>query len=291
MDLYFGLKTGSIQNPYLRLDYLLEGGLRIIRMMVPGNPNNFLAETPDFGWETPYGWYALRGGHRLWTAPQNPLTSIPEQQTLQIEPWEQGVRLTQPAEAHAGLCKVIEIQLKADRPEVVVHHRMVNESAQPVQLSAWAISQVPLGGRVILPQADLPIELKGAGPNRHLVFWPYTHLPDARLDIHDRYLVFDASRDEHEFKMGTFNPHGWLGYQWGNFFFRKQFTSQSGLAYPDMGSNVEIYCNHQFAEIETLSPFADLDVGESIEHTEIWELLPIETARKILDQDAQRLLL
>jgi hypothetical protein len=279
---YFGLPVGSLHNQHLRLDYLLEGGLRVIRL-VPTGGFNLLAETPDFGWETPFGWYHLRGGHRLWRAPQHSLyTSIPENQPVQVEEFDRGVRLVQPADAHSGICKSIEIQLADDRPAVVLNHRLTNESSAPVELSAWGVTQVPLGGRIILPQADAPQDMENSGPNRNLVFWPYTNLPDDRLEIQNRYLLFDAQPAAHEFKLGTYNPHGWIGYCVGSCFFCKRFFPQAGQTYPDMGSNVEIYCNHHFAEIETLSPLRRLEAGDSIEHTEIWEIFTLDEARALM---------
>jgi hypothetical protein len=284
---YYGLKTGIVQNQFLQLEYLLEGGLRIVRLMPAGEPVNFLAETPDFGWETPLGWYELRGGHRLWTAPQH-LThpDVPETQTLAVEECEEGVRLVQAADAFTGIRKSIEIQLVAGRPAAVIHHHLFNDSLCPVELSAWAISQVPSGGRIILPQADPPAVTKGAGPDRHLVFWPYNNLPDERLSIKDRWLTFDVRLAEHEFKLGTYTPQGWVGYVWKNHFFRKQFQPQGGQTYPDMGCNVEIYSNHTFAEIETLSPLVKLEPGETIQHSEAWELLSMQAARETLGSSA-----
>jgi hypothetical protein len=107
---YHGLKTGIVQNQFLQLEYLLEGGLRIVRLMAAGHSTNFLAETPDFGWETPFGWYQLRGGHRLWTAPQH-LTHrmCLKRRPIAVEEWEEGVRLVQGADAYTGIRKSIEI--------------------------------------------------------------------------------------------------------------------------------------------------------------------------------------
>jgi hypothetical protein len=287
MGNYHGLKTGIVQNQFLQLEYLLEGGLRIVRLMAAGHSTNFLAETPDFGWETPFGWYELRGGHRLWTAPQH-LTQpdVPETQAIVVEEWEGGVRLMQAADTYTGIRKSIEIHLDPNRAAAVIHHHLFNDGLWPVELSAWAISQVPIGGHIILPQAEPPAVTKGAGPDRHLVFWPYNNLPDERLSIQDRWLTFDVRTAEHEFKLGTYTPQGWVGYVWKNHLFRKQFQPQAGQVYPDMGCNVEIYSNHAFAEIETLSPFVKLEPGETIQHAETWELLSMQAAREILGSSA-----
>jgi hypothetical protein len=290
MEPFYRLQTGRLSSPFLHLDYLLEGGLRIVRLLLNGDSTNLLAETPDYGWETPFGWYNLYGGHRLWQAPQHTLhTSIPEKQALQVEEIEGGVRLVQAADALTSVRKSIEIRLDTHRPVAEIRHKLTNDGQQPVELSAWGVTQVPLGGRIIMPQADAPIDTKSAGPNRHLVFWPYTVLPDPRLDIQNRYLLFEAHSAENEFKLGYFNPQGWIGYRWGGCFFLKRFFPQPGQIYPDIGSNVEIYCNHQFAEIETLSPLVTVDVGASIEHNEVWEIYTMDAARSLLALDAHLL--
>jgi hypothetical protein len=106
------------------------------------------------------------------------------------------------------------------------------------------------------------------------------------LSIQDRWLTFDVRPSEHEFKLGTYTPQGWVGYVWKNHFLHMQFQTQAGQVYPDMGCNVEIYSNHAFAEIETLSPLVKLEPGETIQHTETWELFSMEAAHKILGSSA-----
>jgi hypothetical protein len=39
-----------------------------------------------------------------------------------------------------------------------------------------------------------------------------------------------------------------------------------------MSSNIEVYTDGGFAEVETLSPMKKLGPGESVLHTERWEL-------------------
>ena len=85
IDDFYGLKTLSLNSPYLRLDYLAEAGPRIVRLMLAGSDQNVLAETPDLSWPTPNGDYYLRGGHRLWHAPEAPIRSdVPDNHGLSI---------------------------------------------------------------------------------------------------------------------------------------------------------------------------------------------------------------
>ncbi len=63
------LPYSSIQNHFLKLDYLTTTGPRIVGLFAAGIGGNLLAETPDVHWPTPHGEYYLQDGHRLWTAP------------------------------------------------------------------------------------------------------------------------------------------------------------------------------------------------------------------------------
>src|SRR5258707_15510805 len=79
------LPFASIENNFLRLDYLTTTGTRIIGLYVKGAQGNLLAETPDIHWSTPHGEYYLHGGHRLWTAPEDPFYTCPEEGLEVIE--------------------------------------------------------------------------------------------------------------------------------------------------------------------------------------------------------------
>src|SRR5689334_18374055 len=68
----------SIENDFLRVDYLTSTGPHIIGLYAKGMEDNLFAETPQVHWPTPHGEYYLRGGHRLWTAPEDSFYTCPE---------------------------------------------------------------------------------------------------------------------------------------------------------------------------------------------------------------------
>ena len=101
---YYGFPVRSLENPSLRLDYLTTSGPRLVRLVPAGTETNLLAETPDVSWETPFGVYHVRGGHRLWAAPQNDVrTAIPDNGPPQIEEIDVALRLGQAPEVPTGL--------------------------------------------------------------------------------------------------------------------------------------------------------------------------------------------
>jgi hypothetical protein len=110
----------SVENEFLRLDYLRTTGPRIIGLFLHGLAGNLLAETPDVRWQTPHGEYCLRGGHRLWTALEDPFYICPEECLHVIEEKER-VILRSPVDA-SGLEK--EITIRLDRKCVHLAHRV-----------------------------------------------------------------------------------------------------------------------------------------------------------------------
>lgn len=283
MSDFYGLPTRSLDNGRLRLEFLAAAGPRIVRLFLNGRPGNLLAETPDLAWETPYGVYYLRGGHRLWHAPESAgRSSIPDNEGLIVEELAGGVRLSQPVEVGTGIQKTLDIQLRPGRAVVSLHHYLRNDGLWPVHLAPWAITQLPPEGLVILPQQVGPLDPDGLRPNRHLVFWPYTRTADSRLCWDDDYLFIRAQALTAPLKIGYLNRHGWLGYLWQDVFFKKRFTPLPGQVHPDWDCNTEVYANHRYVELETLGPLRCLEPGETVHHTEEWEVWGgVETPRTL----------
>jgi hypothetical protein len=269
---FYGLPTRSISSPHLRLEFLAQAGPRIVRLFLAGSDENQLVELPELKWETPLGNFCVHGGHRLWHAPEaTPRTYVPDNEGLVVEEIEDGVRLCRPTEAATGIRKRLEIRLLADRPALTLHHELQNDGLWPVELAPWAITQLPLGGVIVLPQQVGPLDAHGLLPNRHLVLWPYTRWDDTRLQTHDDYVLVQARAQPFPFKLGYLNRHGWAGYLRRDVFFCKRFELQADQLYPDGGCNVETYCYNEFVELETLAPLRRLEPCQSVTHVETWE--------------------
>lgn len=268
---FHGLPTRSLANAWLRVEYLAEAGPRIVRVYLGDDERNQLVELPALSWTTPYGDYFIRGGHRLWHAPEGfPRSYVPDNAGLQIVETEDGVQLEH-FEAPTGLRKSIALTLAADRPTLTLVHTIRNDGLWPVELAPWAITQVPLGGVVILPLAVPEETANPLLPNRQLVAWPYTRWTDPRLSLYDDVALMRGESALPPCKIGYFNYVGWLGYAREGVLFRKRFTPLPEQPHTDRGCNVECFVNDLFLEIETLGPYARLDPGQSCTHTEVWE--------------------
>ena len=276
-----------LKNDFLQIDYLTDV-LRIMGLSLTGKPN-LLADMSDMPpTPTPYGDYHFLGGHRLWHAPEAlPRSYIPDND-ISITDLPNGVLLESKTEPGTGIRKRIEIRLAADKPSVTLVHTLINDGLWPVELAPWAITQFRLGGTAILPMPVGNTDVAGLLHNRQLSLWPYTRMNDPRVKWGDKFILFKADALP-PFKVGYFNPHGWLAYLLDGVLFRKTFEAHTGLPYPDNNCNAEMYCGERFVELESLAPLLPLNPGDSTSHTEQWDLfagldsLPEEVRQVIME--------
>ncbi len=280
---YFGLRTRRLENEHLRLEFLLDAGPRIVRLVLAGSGDNQFAELPDVHWSTPFGEYWTRGGHRLWVAPERfPESSAPDNAPIQVEEWADGVRLVQLDNATTGIRKSIALHLDARQPAVTVQHELRNESTAAITLAPWAITALPPGGTAVLPLATRPIDRDSLAPNRNLVLWSYTRWGDARLETKTDRILVHAAPDASPLKIGYLNQGGWVGYLRGDTLFVKRFEPNTARHHPDLECNAEVYACDRFLELETLGPLETLKPGETASHRETWEWHRGDSARSIL---------
>ena len=273
---YHGRPTYRLANDRLWVDVLATAGPRIVRLGLAGSPRNVLAETPDLGWETPHGRYELLGGHRLWFAPEDPdRVAVPDGTGLALEEGADGVTLTGAAESATGLVRSISLRL-LESGSLELVHALRNVSPHPIELAPWSITQLPLGGRVLLPQAPAT-QGHHVHPNRTLVLWPYTSWEDARFSPRDGLLTL-AGDTGPNLKLGYFNDAGWVGYVRDGTVLVRRFSAQPGRPHPDLGCNVETYIGTRYVELELLGPLALLEPGTSTSLIEEWSVERAEPA-------------
>jgi len=276
------LPFASIENNFLRVDYLTTIGPRILGLYAKGVEVNLLAETPNIHWPTPHGEYYLYGGHRLWTAPENPFYICPED-NVNVVLENEAVILRSDMDA-SGLEKEVSFRLNENHVELI--HRVTWHGEKSIELAPWAITQLRLGSMAILPQS----ESDGLKPNRNLAFWPYSQVNDERLELHDDLILIHGRGSEQAFKIGNNNSHGWIACLLGKALFVKRVIVNNTQQYPDMGCNAEAYVKDSCIELETLGPLTTLMPKESVIHKEIWEVTvgeyptTLETARSISKQ-------
>jgi len=273
------LQFKSIENEYLRVEYLTTTGPRITGLYAKGVEGNLFAETPDVHWTVPHGEFYLRGGHRLWKAPEDSFFNCPEEDLTVIEGAD--VTLRSPVDV-SGLEKEIAFRLDGNR--VHLSHRITWHGDSPLELAPWTITQLRLDSLGILPMQG--IAGSASAPNRSIVIWPYTSLKDERLELHDDFILVHGKPRDVSLKVGGLNTHGWMACALGDALFVKRFTVEDGM-FPDMNCNMESYVKDVCIELELLSTLRTLEKGETAVMDETWEVIVgefpanLETARII----------
>jgi hypothetical protein len=271
---YGGWKRNvRLANPKIELVATLDCGPRIIHLAIPGGPNVFKQYADQMGKAGEAAWQ-IRGGHRLWFAPEDPVaTYFPDNGPVQVEELPRGIRLRPAPETANGIQKEIDITLDKKRPRVRLRHRILNIGDKPVKLAPWALTVMAPGGTMILglpPRGSHPKDLL---PNQTITLWPYTDLGDARLKCGTRAILLrqDTAATKPE-KFGILTPEGWAAYAVAGCLFVKRFPCKPRKAYPDMGCNAEFFTNADMLEVESLGPLVNLKPGRKVEHVEDWSL-------------------
>jgi hypothetical protein len=268
-----GWKCVRLANRDIEAIVTCDVGPRIIRFGFIGGANLF-AEIPGQQGGRGEAEWQLRGGHRLWVAPE----AKPWSYELDNEPYEAveavagGVRVRQKPGPVTRIAKEMEIVLDAGRNRLTVTHRLTNRGAKPVECAAWAPTVMGPGGQAIIP---LPAHIPHSErllPNQSWSLWGYTDFSDPRWTLGSRYIFFrqDASRGPN--KLGLAHREKWVAYQRAGALFIKVFDRLDDAVYPDGGCNFETFSNEQMLEIESLGPLTTLRKGASVEHTETWSL-------------------
>jgi hypothetical protein len=271
---FHGRPTRRLDNGQCWLEALSEAGPRIVRFGLAG-AESILAETPAAGWDGPFGRFELMGGHRVWFAPERAECSIPDSAGLTLEPLLDaapglGLRLIGPAQGQIGLRKTIEVRLAPDCAAVDLRHVLSNVGDSTLDLAVWPVTQLKLGGvaRVELPA---PVSEHSFVPNRQVVLWPYSSWEDERLSLADAGISVKAEPGP-MVKLGCLSHSGRLTYEREGVLFSISFDPVPDARRPDLGCNVEVYCDQGSIELETLGPLVALRPGESAVHEERWEL-------------------
>ena len=127
-------------------------GPRIIRFGFIGKENEF-CEAPD---SLPHHrWAKVEDIGRAPPMAQpgkQPRTYVPDEEPVEWEQIENGIRVSQKVEPWVQIKKDMEITLAGCCNKVRVIHKLTNKNAWPVELALWALTVVAPGGKEIIPQ-------------------------------------------------------------------------------------------------------------------------------------------
>jgi hypothetical protein len=265
------LSNGTVEL-ILTTDY----GPRIMRYALAGSgpDDNVFATLPGPTLKTEFGEWWIRGGHRLWHAPESiPRTYDPDNDPVQVTIEGNTVKLAQPVEKNARIQKEMWVTLDPQGSHVTVTHKLTNRGLFASEMACWALSAMNRGGVAIFPQEPYQSHDEELLPVRPMVLWGYTNLTDPRWMLGKSFLTLrqDVTLKEPQ-KLGIQNRQGWAAYAHNGALFLKRFAYEKTRTYPDFGCNNETYTNDAFLELETLGPLEKVEPGQSITHTEHWWL-------------------
>ena len=253
-------------------------GPRILRFGMINEPNLLHLRPDQIGLTGGTEW-RIYGGHRLWHAPEEmPRTYSPDNNPVDLQLIDDGIKLIQQSEPETGIQKSMEITFIPEQNIVKVNHRLTNCGESGIQLAPWSLSVLDGEGRLIIPQESYQSADKAFSPVRAMAMWPYTRLHDTRWQWSDKYLqaIYD-SKISSEQKLGVSNTAGWMAYSLNGQTLIKLFSYDPRSTYPDFGSNAEVYIDGHFIEMETLGPLVLIPPGGMTEHAEYWtvEKIPL----------------
>ncbi len=271
---YGGWKNNvKLSNGSIELIATLDVGPRIIHFSPVGGPN-VMKNYPDQIGKSGEDEWQIRGGHRLWHAPE----AKPRTYSLDNSPvkWEQAdefsVKIISNPEPENGIQKEIEIIMDAEASIVTVIHRTSNTGNWAIELAAWALTVMDTGGMCIVPLPPKRSHTEVLVPDFPLVLWPYTDMSDPRFRWGKKYFTFSQDCNKAPGKFGMAVKDGWAAYLVKNTLFVKYFDYDPYEQYPDFGCNFETFSNEEMLEVESLGPVVVLDPGETYEHVETWKL-------------------
>lgn len=265
----------KFDNGKIEFTVPLNVGPRIISLGKSGGANIFFHDEENAiikDVSSVYGegekWH-IYGGHRLWLSPEGEDTYYPDNHPIKAEILDDGVRLST-----YGPWKVLNVFTEMEvrfvsENTLSVTHRVKNLGADR-PLCIWALTVLKTGGKM---EFDMETLDTGYLPNRNLVLWPYTDIRDPRLELYDNKVVIKSSANAPKpLKIGAYNAHPGVVYTLGENVFKKTWEVPQNANFPDFECNFETYTSNLIHEIESLSPITLTKAGESIEHTEYWEL-------------------
>ncbi|HEX8371898.1 MAG TPA: hypothetical protein VF585_03890 [Chthoniobacterales bacterium] len=266
-------KNLRLSNESVELIISLEVGPRILSYR-PLNGSNILKNYSEQMGKTGEPKWKIRGGHRLWIAPEDPVLTY----ALDNEPvphellGDLSARLTTVGDPDRRIRKELTVALAPSGSGVQLTHTLTNDTDEPQTLAPWALTVMAPGGIALVPQPPLGEHPRDLLPNRALILWAFSDTSDSRFHLGKNFIALKQEDARPPFKFGLALQGGWAGYLLGDQFFTKTVSFIEGATYADMGCNYESFTNDEMLEVETLGPLVTLAPGESITHLETWNL-------------------
>lgn len=261
-------KSLYADNGVVQLIIPLEYGLRIGHFSFMGEENVFYVQPEDMKELTTEDGWRIRGGHRLWLAPENIDTYSPDNSPITYEIQDDKIILTQDIDLRLGVKKSMQISF-GEGACVHITHRIKNCNQQSITRSLWAISVLAPGGTEYI---SLGYREGGLSHWHRISWWDHTCLGDERVSYEKEMIKIKHLPIDKRYKIGVGHPTGPVQYENNGIVFEKNYDFKSDEIYPDGDVSFETFFCYHMAEIESLSPLYTIEPNECAEHKETWKL-------------------
>lgn len=259
-----------LDNGFVEVGIPLEYGIRIGHFSLVGKQNIFFEQPADMQELTTEKGWRVRGGHRLWLAPESEKVYYPDNEPISYQLLENGVELSQREDPWLHIQKTVTLCF-IDDYKVEVHHRVKNMSQEVIEASLWAVTSVVGGG---VQYIDFQSREGGMDPWHRISMWDYTDLGDKRAKYFADGIQLTHMPVKEKYKIGVGHPYGAVRYEMEDVTFIKDFTVLLDEKYPDGNVSYETFLCRHMVEMESLSPLQKIKPGDWAEHSETWELRP-----------------
>lgn len=252
----------------------LDIGPRVISCTLDGGPNLFATVGTELGKSGEKDW-RIRGGHRLWHAPEVPPRNYqPDNSPIAVTklPRDKGLRVEQPVEEKTGIRKQFTIETLGDT-DFKVTHVLKNENMWAVELSPWALTVMARNSYTAIPLNPKIPHGQTLVPDYAMVPWTYTDFTDPVWDFHRDYIGIRVDKGTAPQKLGLTNFPGWAANWQKGGTFVKYWEVKTGVNYPDFSCSFETYVCDFMNELESLGPLTKVEPGASVKLVEYWGLI------------------
>jgi hypothetical protein len=227
-------------------------GPRVLSLRRSGRENLLHRDMTGFGVDE----WRMHGGHRFTTAPESAASYAPDNAPCRV--WQEGAWLyAESAAPGDGLRRTLAVAPEADGG-FSLRHILENAGAQPWCGALWAITCVPRGGCIVSPCGQDARLWENSAPLWTREGGGIVTRPDGRRG-----------------KAGWHSAAGWLEHRRADGVIFQVRAAEIPLPAQcvDGGCNVEVFCEADYMEMETLSAALTLAPGARAAHTQHWSII------------------
>lgn len=260
-----------LSNGRIEFAFPLNCGIRISSLNLAGYENLFFEQPVDMTDDCcrPNGW-RLRGGLRLWIAPESRESYYPDNDPIQWTLLPDGVELTQPIDGYLNIEKRVRIRFDAnDSSALLLDFAIRNCGNEAFEGSLWAITTFKPRGKGGFSFQSGEDEIL---PQRFISLWNGTQMNDPRLKFEGERVEITHEPLDGCFKMGFSCMDASCWFRYAGQLLHRYFDYDPAARYPDGNVNLEVFqCPHMM-ELESLGEMKLFEPGVWVERHERWTL-------------------